>query len=237
MTSERAGSLAWWPARIRAASGTAILMMVGVLLLPEASMAQWGRGRMMGGAPAGGYGYQESRAPYGGGYPPAGYGAPAPGAYPAPGYSGYPAPAYPPPAYQQPYAYPPPGQNPQQGAPNQMQCQEWATTQSGYNPNAPATTATGMQSSTAGKGDVARGGGRGAAVGAVGSSISGNTSTSQGAEEGAAVGAMMGGFKRRDQRQAETQQQTQQAQQQSQQSAAYSRALEACLTGQGYTVR
>jgi hypothetical protein len=47
----------------------------------------------------------------------------------------------------------------------------------------------------------------------------------------------MGGIKRRDQRTADMQQQNQALQQQSQQSVAYSRALEACLAGQGYTVR
>jgi hypothetical protein len=47
----------------------------------------------------------------------------------------------------------------------------------------------------------------------------------------------MGGIKRRDQRTADMQQQNQALQRQSQESVAYSRALEACLTGQGYTVR
>ena len=108
----------------------------------------------------------------------------------------------------------------------------------GYNPNAPTQGTQGAsasQSAMAGGRSVLRGGARGAAMGAAGGAIAGNTS--EGAEIGAATGAMMGGFKRRDQRQAESDQQTQQAQMQSQQSAAYSRALEACLTGQGYTVR
>ena len=173
--------------RVRAViAGMMALAAAGVLPPPEMAMAQWGRGRMMGVAagtdrprpvrrrirlprepgtirrlsaerlwcPPAGY----PPSAYGGGYPAQGY---PPQAYPP---QQYPPAGYPPPAYQQPYAYPPPGQNPEQASAKQMQCQEWATTQSGYNPNAPATTATGMQSSTAGDGrrcSRRRAGGRG----------------------------------------------------------------------------
>jgi hypothetical protein len=176
--------------RVRAVvAGIVVPLAVGVMLPSSVAMAQWGRGRMMGGgygamegrygggygamegrygAPAGGYGYQEGQAPYGGGYPPAGYGAP-PGGYAPSAYGGgYPPQGYPPPAYQQPYAYPPPGQNPQQASANQMQCQTWATSQSGYNPNAPTTgtaSTSATESAMAGGRSVVRGGARAAAVG------------------------------------------------------------------------
>ena len=150
---------------------------------------------------------------------------------------GYPPQGYAPPAYQQPYACPTQGQSPQQAAATQQQCEAWASAQSGITPNAPGAGAAqpSGQAATAGAGSVVRGGARGAAVGAVGGAVGGDAE--KGAEAGAAMGGLVGGFKRKDQQQAETQQQTQQAQQQSQKSAAYSRALEACLTGQGYTVR
>ena len=180
-------------------------MMVGVLLLPHVAVAQWGRGRMMGwgrvrsagaGTATKGARHRRRRLSVGrlwgspAGYPPSAYG----GGYPAPGYpaQAYPpqqyAPAgYPPPAYQQPYAYPPPGQGPQQASAKQMQCQEWATTQSGYNPNAPSHDRDGNAVLHGREGRRcsrrrAGGGGRG------GRRRRSRGNTSQGAEEGAAMG-------------------------------------------------
>jgi Glycine-zipper domain len=247
---------AWRDARRQTLSVGLVSLVLAAVLLPSPGSAQWSRrGALVGregygrgleeryGAPGGGYSYQAGLAPAYGGYPPAGYAAPAPGYGPS-GYGppgGYPPQGYAPPAYAQPYAqpyaYPPAGQNPQQAGASQMQCQSWASTQSGYNPSAPSTsgTETTGQRAMAGGRSLVRGGARGAAAGAIGGAIGGDAG--KGAEMGAAMGGLVGGFRRRDERRAQMQEQNQALQQQSQQSASYSRALEACLTGQGYTVR
>jgi hypothetical protein len=135
---------------------TALVVTVAIGgLAPRMVTAQWrGRawpgGMQQGGPPS--YGYRGPGYPPPGGYgapggyatPPGGYGAPPPGqGYPPSGYGspGYPAPSYPPPAYQPPYAYPQQGQTPQQAATDQGECGSWASQQTGFNPNAPATVA------------------------------------------------------------------------------------------------
>jgi hypothetical protein len=80
-----------------------------------------------------------------------------------------------------------------------------------------------------------RSAGRGAAIGAVGGAIGGDAG--KGAAIGAATSALIGGFRRWDERRSQMERQSQDLQMQSQKMAAYTRALEACLTGQGYVVR
>ena len=156
-----------------------VILMLAGMLLPRVGWTQAGRrgppvspggygapyGAPSGGyvAPGGGYGSPGGSAPAPPAYPPAGYGAPAPQYAPG-GYGppGSPPQGYAPPAYQPPYAYPPPGQNPQQAAAAQMQCQSWASAQSGFNPNAPQAGVAGEtsgQAAMAGAGSVVRGGG------------------------------------------------------------------------------
>ena len=44
--------------------------------------------------------------------------------------------------YAQQFVYPAKGQSPEQVTTDQSQCGGWATQQTGYNPNAPATTSS-----------------------------------------------------------------------------------------------
>ena len=121
---------------------------------------------------------------------------------------------------QQPVFYPAKGQTPDQLTKDQGECANWATQQSGYNPNqAPAPQP---------KGGVARGAAKGAAVGAVAGAIGGDAG--QGAGTGAGAGAVVGGVKQRQRRKAQDAQ-TQQA------NTAYANALSACMQGRGYTVK
>ena len=107
-----------------------------------------------------------------------------------------------------PYAYPQKGQSPQQVTADQTQCAAWATQQTGHNPSAPAT-ATPV------------------------------TATSPGESVG-----LFGGVTRRNERR-ETrwehrgwdQASSSASAQNPQQTDAYNRALDACLSARGYTVR
>jgi hypothetical protein len=106
-----------------------------------------------------------------------------------------------------PYAYPQKGQTPQQVATDQSQCASWATQQTGFNPNAPAPAQP-------------------------------VTVTSPGESVG-----LFGGVTRRWERREERWERrgwtdpTSASTSNAQQSDAYNRALDACLTARGYTVR
>jgi hypothetical protein len=137
---------------------------------------------------------------------------------------------------QQVIAYPERGQTPEQQARDTAECQAWAAQQVGGSPSAAVPPPPVAQ---APQGSAVRGGARGAAVGAVGGAIGGDAG--KGAAAGAAAGALVGGMRSRDQhRQAEAQQQAyanQQAAVAAQQQDVTSRAVAACLTGRGYSVR
>jgi hypothetical protein len=224
----------------------AVVAVIAVLVMAEALVPQtagawwrrWGDPMLMAPAAGGMYGPRPAYPPYpGGGYAmPGGYGAPPP-AYPHPGYgygvAGYSQPAAPPP-YQQPYAYPQRGQSPEQSSDEFRACQTWASTQTGYNPSAPAATAAAPQTASAGA-SLVRGGARGAAVGAVGGAIGGDAG--KGAAVGAAVGGMFSLMRRREEQQALEREEQAAAQGTIQKADAYNRALDACMSGRGYTVR
>ena len=146
---------------------------------------------------------------------------------------------------QQIYIYPQRNQSAEQQQRDRYECHSWAIQQSGFDPTRPQVAQTAPpppSSAEPPQGGVLRGGARGAAVGAVGGAIAGDAG--KGAAVGAATGALIGGMRRADQRrrqEAEMEQYQQQAQaaaaQQGAGSAAYERALSACLSGRGYTVR
>jgi Glycine-zipper domain len=227
--------------KTKAVLPTILAFIVAVMLVAVPAMAQWGRWAereylasqaMRGAAPMAPYGYPRPAYPS---YPPGGYGGPGP-MYPPAGYAspGYPAASNPSATYQQPQAYPQQGQSPQQTAGDFSACQTWAHEQTGYNPNAVAAGAAGAPGSQEGGGLLA-GGARGAAAGAVGGAIGGDPG--KGAEIGAAMGGLMGLLRRREERQRQEEQAQAASQAAIQQGAAYNRALDACMTTRGYTVR
>jgi hypothetical protein len=140
---------------------------------------------------------------------------------------------------QQLIVYPEKGQSPQQQQQDRYQCHIWAVQQTGVDPTVATAAAPPPPPSTQPQGQVMRGAARGAAVGAVGGAIAGDAG--KGAAAGAAMGGMFGAMKRHDdmahQQQAYSNQVAQQQAAQSQALSAYNRALGACLSGRGYTVR
>jgi hypothetical protein len=136
-------------------------------------------------------------------------------------------------AVAQIYPYPEKGQSTERQAQDRTECSQWATQQTGAGPTqAQASPPTAPPPPGGG---VVRGGARGAAVGAVGGAIGGDAG--KGAAIGAATGALFGGMKRRSEAQGAAQQQSAPAQAGAQTTSEYDRALAACLTGRGYTVK
>lgn len=130
------------------------------------------------------------------------------------------------------YIYPNKGQSPEQQSRDRYDCHLWAVQQTGFDPT---RAQAGAPSPPPPKGGVFKGAARGAAAGAVGGAIAGDAGT--GAAVGAATGGLIGGMKQRGQAQQQQQAQANQAAQQQVPSAAYNRALSACLSGRGYTVK
>jgi hypothetical protein len=140
---------------------------------------------------------------------------------------------------QQVFIYPDRGQSPQQQQKDRAECHVWAVQQTGVDPTATAAAPPPPPPSAAPQGQAVRGAARGAALGAVGGAIAGDAG--KGAAAGAAVGGLFGAMRRRDatvhSQQAYSSQVAQQQAAQAQGSATYNRALGACLSGRGYTVR
>jgi hypothetical protein len=130
------------------------------------------------------------------------------------------------------YVYPNKGQSPEQQSRDRYDCHTWAVQQTGVDPTrAQASTPTPPPP----KGGVFKGAARGAAVGAIGGAIAGDAG--EGAAIGAATGGVIGGMKQRGQARSQQQAQANQAAKQQSAYAAYDRALSACLSGRGYTVK
>jgi hypothetical protein len=130
------------------------------------------------------------------------------------------------------YIYPNKGQSPEQQSRDRYDCHLWAVQQTGFDPTRAQASAPPPAHP---QGGVFKGAARGAAAGAVGGAIAGDAGT--GAAVGAATGGLIGGMKQRGQAQQQQQAQANQAAQQQGASAAYNRALSACLSGRGYTVK
>ena len=140
-----------------------------------------------------------------------------------------------------------------------MECQQWATGQTGFRPGEPLYVQQGGYSSPPpsqsgglfGQGQYGQGGGladagKGAAIGAMGGAIAGDAG--KGAAIGALSGMFIGGIKRSNQQAEYEQWQRQQAhqQQQAEQAAraqyqqrqsAWGRAFGACMSARNYTVQ
>ena len=136
------------------------------------------------------------------------------------------------------FVFPSQGQSQDQMQRDKVECQIWATQQTGFNPMATPTASAPPPAAEAPQGGLFRGAARGAALGAVGGAIAGDAG--RGAAIGASTGALFGGMRRSDQvrREDEAQRQwaQQQAAEQSQARDRFNRAWKACLTGKGYTV-
>jgi uncharacterized protein HemX len=130
------------------------------------------------------------------------------------------------------YIYPNKGQSPEQQSRDRYDCHLWAVQQTGFDPTRARASSPPPPPP---QGGVFKGAARGAAVGAVGGAIAGDAGT--GAAVGAATGGLIGGMKQRGQAQQQQQAQANQAAQQQNALAAYNRALSACLSGRGYTVK
>jgi Glycine-zipper domain len=130
------------------------------------------------------------------------------------------------------YIYPNKGQSAEQQSRDRYECHTWAVQQTGVDPTRAQASAPAPPPPSGG---VFRGAARGAAVGAVGGAIAGDAGT--GAAIGAASGGVIGGMKQRQQVRGQQQAQANQAAQQQDATAAYNRALSACLSGRGYTVK
>jgi hypothetical protein len=129
------------------------------------------------------------------------------------------------------FIYPQRGQSAAQQRQDEFECSQWASQQTGFNPNMPpprpqasAPPPPGILGSAAG----------GAALGAVGGAIGGNAG--RGAAVGAGVGAMFGGIRRYRYAQAQEWNADQQMSSYMAQRSNYLRAMSACLNGRGYTV-
>jgi hypothetical protein len=133
---------------------------------------------------------------------------------------------------QQMYIYPDKGQSEKQQADDKGECQQWATTQTGFDPlTPPPSTATPPPR----QGNAVRGAARGAAVGAVAGAIAGDAG--KGAAIGAGVGGAGGAIRQRDTNVHAAEANQAQAESVDAQRAEHRRAMSACLEAQGYSVK
>ena len=133
-------------------------------------------------------------------------------------------------AQAQMFVYPENGQSPQQQQQDEFACNQWATQQTGINPNQQAYAPPPPPQ----QGGALRGAAGGAALGAIGGAIGGNAG--KGAAIGAGVGGAVGMYRRRQGEMQYQQQVQQQSAQQQQSGQAFNRAYSACLGGKGYKV-
>ncbi|MEO1002110.1 MAG: glycine zipper family protein [Cyanobacteria bacterium J06638_7] len=142
------------------------------------------------------------------------------------------------------FIYPAEGQNAEQQRRDRLECQLWATDQTGFDPTAPAqagpqSQAQAPQVPLQGPG-VPRSTARGAVIGTAGGAIAGNTG--RGALVGATTGALMGAGRRAEQQASADWARQQQAAEAERQlllqyrRQGFNRAVTACMEGRGYTV-
>jgi hypothetical protein len=134
-------------------------------------------------------------------------------------------------AVAQQYIYPDRGQSQAQQDQDKYQCSQWGTEQTGFNPTVPPPM---PQASAPPPPGLFGGAFRGAALGAIGGAIGGNAG--KGAAIGAAVGGLFGGIRRHRYAQEQEYNADQETSAYLNQRANYYRAMDACLTGRGYTV-
>jgi len=143
------------------------------------------------------------------------------------------------------FVYPAKGQTAEQQQKDETECYAWARSQTGIDPNGPATApaATPEKVSNPANGARVVGAAKGAAGGAAIGAIAGDAG--KGAAIGATVGTMKGGAQKRKGKKAAAQQQKQAAALAQQQAAAtdtqkidtFKKAYSACVQGRGYTAQ
>ena len=137
------------------------------------------------------------------------------------------------------FVYPTQDQSREQQERDKWECRSWATNQTGFDPAARPRALTPPPIQQAPRGGALQGAAGGAGIGAIGGAIGGNAG--RGAAIGALGGGLLGAVRRNDQvRQNEFAQQqwTQQnIAHHEQNRSAWLRAVQACLTGRGYTVK
>ncbi len=169
--------------------------------------------------------------------------------------------ALPPAMAQEVYAYPLKNQTAQQQQKDELECIDWATQRTGFDPRRPPAYRGGysgggapsgqVNSGVFGRGRYGEGGGimdagKGAGLGALGGAIAGDAG--KGAAIGALSGLFIGGVRRSNAASEREQWERQQAQAQAQQRAQYdqeiaylrnehSRAFGACMSARDYRVR
>ena len=130
--------------------------------------------------------------------------------------------------------YPAKGQSAGQQSVDEQECYNWAKTQTGIDPQAPAPAPTAAQESKPG-GQRVRGAARGAAAGAIIGEVADNDAD-EGAKVGAAAGVLAGGRNARKEKHANEEQAKNEAQAaQTERISTFSKAVGTCLQGRGYT--
>jgi hypothetical protein len=136
------------------------------------------------------------------------------------------------------YVYPSKGQSEAQQNQDKSECHQWATNQTGVDPEQLAQQSyayEAVEAAPSETGAAAIGGGaRGAALGAVGGAIGGDAG--KGAAIGAAVGGLASAFGARRRMRARQQHYQQRMANEQAQMRQYDQAYATCLRGRGYTV-
>jgi hypothetical protein len=130
-----------------------------------------------------------------------------------------------------PYTYPSKGQTQEQQGRDKYECNQWAVSQSGFDPSNPSPASTSSQQA---QGQAGGGAARGAAVGAIGGAMEGDPGAR--AASGTARGGLFGAIRRRRKRN-EAEKEQERAQTESASGLeSYNRAFAACMQGRGYAV-
>lgn len=130
--------------------------------------------------------------------------------------------------------YPAKGQSADRQSVDEQECYNWAKSQTGIDPQAPAPAAAASEEPKP-SGQRVKSAARGAAAGAIVGEVA-NNDADEGAKVGAAAGVLTGGRRAREEKGAHEQQAKNEAQAaQAERQATFKKALGTCLQGRGYT--
>ncbi len=130
--------------------------------------------------------------------------------------------------------YPAKGQSAERQSVDEQECYNWAKSQTGIDPQAPAPATVASEESKP-SGQRVKSAARGAAAGAIIGEVA-NNDADEGAKVGAAAGVLAGGRRAREEKDTHEQQAKKEAQAaQSERQETFKKALGTCLQGRGYT--